>query len=204
MWRAYGGSTGVALVFNSKAMFSEKNALSTYTSPVLYEEPVAIARLFDEFCDRLETVIKFIASQPRAVVSTYLYEMLHFAVLSIKHPAFAEELEWRVIHAPYHEANESMKPVTEVIRGVPQIVYKLPLINIPDERLTGLETAESLDRIIIGPCNHPIETSFVLHEALKAEGIENPYETSTVPTLVEQIQLVSDMGLICAVWRERK
>ena len=36
IWRAYGGSTGVAMVMNSRAMFTESNALGAFTSPVQY------------------------------------------------------------------------------------------------------------------------------------------------------------------------
>lgn len=176
MWRAYGGSTGVAMVIHPTAMFSESNAYSTYTSPVLYEDPEGFRKQFALVLDRLEEHIDLIAGQPREVIAHFLYEMLHFSVLSTKHPAFSEELEWRIIHAPYHEANDRMKHSVEVIGGVPQLVYKLPLVNVPDEGLRGMEFAESLDRVIIGPCNHPIETSFALHEAMLVCGIEKPYD----------------------------
>jgi len=187
MWRAYGGSTGVALVFHGKAMYSESNALGAYTSPVVYKEPEGFRELFDRACDLLATHEQFIASQRREDVAIDLYEMLHFAVLSTKHPAFEEEAEWRIIHAPYHKASARLKPVTETIRGVPQIVYKLPLQNIPEEGLIGLDIAESLDRIIIGPSNNPIELSFVFHEALSRHGVTNSYDKvviSNVPLRV--------------------
>jgi len=175
MWRAYGGSSGVALVFYGNAMHSESSALGAYTSPVVYKEPEEFAVLFSGACDVLEAHSEFIARQHRDDVAIDLYEMLHFAVLSTKHPAFEEEAEWRVIHAPYHEASARLKPVTENIRGLPQIVYKLPLQNIPEEGLTGLDLAESLDRIIIGPTNNAIKLSFVFHEALLRRGVNNPY-----------------------------
>lgn len=176
MWRAYGGSSGVAIVFNNKALFSDSNALSVYSSPVIYKEPQKFAEMFDHACETLATNSQFIATQPTDLVATNLYEMLHFAVLSTKHPAFIEEAEWRLIHAPYYERSDRVKGSTETINGLPQLVYKLPLQNIPHEGLTGLETAESLDRIIIGPTNHPDELSFVFHEALREQGIEKSYE----------------------------
>jgi len=189
MWRAYGGSTGIALVFNATAMFSPSNALSTYSSPVIYKDPVEFAAMFDEVCDRLEANTALIAQHPAQDVADDLYETLHFAVLSTKHPAFEEEREWRVIHAPYHEASNRVSPNVEVVRGVPQIVYKLPLKNVPNEGLQGLETHESMDRIIIGPCAHPTETSFALHEVLRDQGIKNPYDKiviSNVPLRIEE------------------
>jgi hypothetical protein len=187
MWRAYGGSSGVALVFHGKAMHGESNALGAYTSPVVYTEPEEFTTLFDRACDLLGASKEFIAGQHREDVAIDLYEMLHFAVLSTKHPAFEEEAEWRIIHAPYHEASARLKPATETIRGVPQIVYKLPLQNVPEDGLNGLDLAESLDRIIIGPSNNPIELSFVFHEALLRRGVTNPYDKiviSNVPLRV--------------------
>ena len=49
------------------------------------------------------------------------------------------------------------------------------------------DLAESLDRIIIGPTNNPIELSFVFHEALLRRGVNNPYDkivVSNVPLRV--------------------
>jgi hypothetical protein len=61
----------------------------------------------------------------------------------------------------------------EVVRGIPQPVYKIPLKNIPEEGFTGATIPELLDRVIIGPTDH----SFAAYEAfvslLNEAGVEN-------------------------------
>jgi hypothetical protein len=95
--------------------------------------------------------------------------MFRFAVLCTKHPGFHEELEWRVIHSPTYEPSERVTKTIETIRGVPQHVIKIPLKNYPDEGFVGGELHELLDRIIIGPTQHPhaIADAFcdLLHQA---------------------------------------
>jgi hypothetical protein len=61
--------------------------------------------------------------------------MLAFAVLCTKHPGFAEEAEWRVIHCPWWENSPHLLKETELIQGVPQPVYKIALEDIPEKGL---------------------------------------------------------------------
>jgi hypothetical protein len=48
-----------------------------------------------------------------------------------------------------------MSHETEIIRGVPQIVCKLPIQGPPPADLAGLDIPHMLDRIIIGPTQYP-------------------------------------------------
>ena len=88
-----------------------------------------------------------------------------------KHPGFHEEKEWRVIHSPTQEPSERVLCHTEVIGGVPQPVYKIPLRNFPDEGLEGVEVPELLDRIIIGPTEYPWAVYQAFKQVLTAAGV---------------------------------
>jgi hypothetical protein len=48
-----------------------------------------------------------------------------------------------------------MKPSTEVSRGVPQIVYKIPLDGSVSDALSELDLPRIFDRLIIGPSPYP-------------------------------------------------
>ena len=57
------------------------------------------------------------------------------------------------------------------VRGVPQRVYSLPLINIEAENLRGLEIPELLNRIVVGPCQHPYIICDALIDELNSVGV---------------------------------
>jgi hypothetical protein len=57
----------------------------------------------------------------------HLFNMFRWSALSIKHPGFEEELEWRVAYTPRLARSEVITPAVRSVRGVPQIVQRLPL-----------------------------------------------------------------------------
>ena len=60
-----------------------------------------------------------------------------------------------------------IKEVT-TINGIPQTVYKIPLLNIPEEGFLNAEIPELIDRIIIGPTQYPT----AIAEAIEAQLVE--------------------------------
>lgn len=85
------------------------------------------------------------------------------ATVSLKHPAFREEREWRLIHLPFEQPSPHVKHATVTLGGMPQLVYKIRPENRPEENINGITLAELLDRIIIGPSQYagPIYASLV-------------------------------------------
>jgi hypothetical protein len=69
-----------------------------------------------------------------------------------------------------------MESSTEVVAGVPQVVYKAPLDGSASPLIADLDFAQVFDRLIVGPTPYswPIYEAFV--EALKAAGIANANE----------------------------
>jgi len=174
MWRAYGGSTGVALVLRNTAFLGTADALRVYTSPVAYMRPDDFAREFEAMGERVRLHADFLKSQGEVVVDANICNMFRFAVLSTKHPGFHEEREWRIIHSPSYEPSERVLRTVETIQGVPQHVIKVPLRNYPDQGFVGAEIQDALDRIIIGPTKHPHVIADAFCDLLRQVGLSDP------------------------------
>lgn len=174
MWRAYGGSNGVAIVINGDVMFGEGTALGAFSSPCAYWTPEQMGAELTRIAARISEHKAYVAGLERSKVKGTLFEMYRFAVLSTKHPGFSEEREWRVIASPLIHTDSLLTSAVETIRGVPQIVQKLHFENHPDKGLVGLALPDLLHRVIIGPCEFPLVIRRAIHEVLLGSGIEAP------------------------------
>lgn len=167
MWRAFGAITArVAIVFNVPWFSAGALALNLSLNPVAYlnEEEVhaeinAVIKNIHENCDFLRSV-----ERPHVVGS--VFHMLVAAVTCIKHKGFHEEREWRVLYAPNRDPSPLMEHSTEIIGGVPQIVYKVPLDGNVSQDLADIEMSRIFDRLIIGPSPYPLVIYQAFVEAL--------------------------------------
>ena len=173
MWRAYSGSTGVALVVNNTPFLSESDALKIYTSPVAYLNDAAFQIEFEKVADGIKANADFLRAHGREAVVSFVFDAFKFATLCTKHPGFIEEKEWRVIYTPTMEESDHLEKGVEVIQGTPQPVYKIPLKNIPEEGLVGVDIPELLDRIIIGPTEYPSAIREAFETLLADVGVED-------------------------------
>ena len=71
------------------------------------------------------------------------------AVTSTKHPGFREEREWRIVYTPSVDLSHNVPQARCSINGIPQVIQKLCLGSL------GIGIKDILDKIIIGPCEHP-------------------------------------------------
>ena len=156
MWRAYGATTGVALVVNSAVFLIPSTALKAYASPVAYLSDKEFEREFSRVTAAIRANADFLRGQGREALVANTFHMLRYAALCTKHPGFAEEREWRVVYCPTLEGSEHVTKEIKVINGTPQPIYKIPLKDIPQEGLTGVEIPALLDRIIIGPTQYSL------------------------------------------------
>lgn len=184
MWRAYGGTTGVALVMNSAVFVTESTALKAYTSPVSYLDSDTFANEFRRVSNTLKSEENLVRSLGKETVLNLLFQAFRFAVLCTKHPGFHEEREWRVIYSPTMEKSDHIQEFTQAVRGVPQKIHKIPLHNIPEEGFFGAEIPELLERIIIGPTEYPMAIYQAFHKLLQDAGVADPESrifTSDIP-----------------------
>jgi hypothetical protein len=170
MWRAYGGTSGVAVVLNSGVFVRGSDALSAYTSPVAY---LSVRQFGDEFAkvvQSIEAEKEFLKALGPEAMKTHLFQLFRFAVLCTKHPAFYEEQEWRVIFQPKYAPSTRLKKAVVSIRGIPQTIYKIPLVDVPDEGFYGAEIPDLVNRIIIGPTEYPVAVKDAFVALLEGAG----------------------------------
>lgn len=173
MWRAYGGNSGVAFIFNGGPMFRPSDALKAYSSPVAYLAPAGIAEEMSKIAAGLREHSAYVQQQGREWLKRGMFEAFRFAAICTKHPAFLEEREWRVISTQLLHESERLKPIPEIIGGITQLLLKLKLQDVPEEGLNGLTIPDFLDRILIGPCEHPDVIAASLTSLLKSVGVKN-------------------------------
>ena len=178
MWRAYGGMNGVALVMNNAPFQATEpsDVLKIYASPVAYFDAQKFAEKFGEVVRNIEDEASFLKQQDREEIKTRIFRMLAFAAVCTKHPGFTEEVEWRVLHAPWWESSAYLKKEIEVVKGVPQPVYKIPLKDIPEAGLFGITIPALIDRIIIGPTRDPLAIVEAFADLLAKADVEEPYK----------------------------
>lgn len=175
MWRAFGGNAArVAIVLRIPWRSPAPDVLNVMFSPVAYLQEPEAHSLMAEVTRAAHTERDFLRSVDRQVVLGSLFNMLVTAVTCWKHEGFQEEREWRVIYAPQRSPSSLMESSLEVIGGIPQIVYKLPLDAKVSEALSDLDAARVFDRLIIGPSEFsgPMYNAFT--EALGQIGVEQP------------------------------
>ena len=68
--------------------------------------------------------------------------------------------------------SDHLKQSSITIAGVPQIVYKLPLIDLPEKSLVGIEIPQLVENIIVGPTPFPYPIFEVLADALTKAGVK--------------------------------
>lgn len=177
MWRAYGGSVaGVALIFNTEVIKNPAVNLATVASPVLYGGFEEFAAELDALSDRIAQNATLIRSIPIEVSGLILGSAIHYAYMSIKHAGFSEELEWRLIHRPFDDGgNAWVRNNIVSIRGVPQLLYELPLDNIHQGmKFPQFDLNRLIHRIIIGPSLYPTTVQRAFIEKLNALEVSNP------------------------------
>lgn len=180
MWRAYGQGTGVALAVNSAPFESETDALKAYSSPVAYLSRAEFGKEFATLAANLEASRDLLRVSGEEIILANAFAMLRYAMLCTKHRGFAEEREWRVLHNPRLEPSERLRSSVEVVSGVPQRVYRIPLEDVPTEGLTGMTVDQLLRRVIIGPCADPILLWEGFVELLTEAGVANAHERVSI------------------------
>lgn len=183
MWRAYGRGAGVALVMNSAVFHSTTQALSVFTSPVAYLTADQMGDQLAVVATNLEKNQQYLTSLGRQGTINTVLAMFKFAAVATKHPGFCEEREWRAVALP----STPLKGVTSglvTLNGIPQHIQSVPLKNVPEEGLFGLDPAELIERVIIGPTEAPSTIIAAIAEALVHAGVpvdKHKIVTSNVP-----------------------
>ena len=119
---------------------------------------------------------------PALIEQFAISDAVNFAV-SIKHPGFAEEREWRFVYVTdFPSPAMDARREAVVWGGIPQIVFKLPIVLPCDDGWTSDRL--SLERIILGPCAESKTVRSGLAQLLGDYGFDNSIElvrASSIP-----------------------
>ncbi len=173
MWRAFGSATArIALVLKVPWFSGGAEALNLMFSPVAYLREQEAEAVMADVIGNVRANVDFLRSVERALVVNAVFNMLSAGVTCLKHEGFLKEREWRVIYAPHRSPSPLMESSIEVVGGIPQIIYKLPLDREKSDVLADLDLARLFDRVIIGPSQFSWPMYEAFTKALTARGVE--------------------------------
>ena len=145
MWRAYGGDNGIAIVFDPRKYAENlEEKYKIYLTPVAYLTDKELAKEVEELAVNININKDFlheVKQRDPKILHNWLMAVLRFAIVSIKHPGFKEEKEWRLVgHG--QDLDRGMEVVA--LDGIIQPVFKLDINHFE----------EILKNIIIGPTQY--------------------------------------------------
>ena len=172
MWRAAGGNTPrVAIVFKVPSKSDAPMVLNLQFSPVAYLTDQEAGLLVPEVIQNVIQNELFLKTAERQEIVNWIFHMLLWGVICIKHEGFHEEREWRVVHCPLIFQSSLITGSTEMVGGMPQFIYKLPLDRTVAPRLDDLDISQIFDRLIIGPTPYPAVMFDAFLRVLREAGI---------------------------------
>lgn len=172
MWRAFGGSTTrVAIIIKVPGYSGAALALNLIFSPVAYWTEEEGDAALQNVIENIRADCEFLQSIDRQIIVNIVFDMLLAGVTCLKHEGFREEREWRAIYYPKLRPSPLMESSAEIVNGVPQIVFKVPLDATASPALASLDFAGIFDRLIIGPSPYPWVMYEAFAEALSQAGI---------------------------------
>lgn len=174
MWRAYATNNGCALILDSAPFYQVSDALGTYSYPVCYKSGESAFQMFQSIVKGVCENVDFLRTLPAEALDERVFAMMEYHAICMKHPAFAEEREWRVVHRPVQNPNKRMEPLIVPIKGLVQKIYRLPLENVPEENLNGIEPSQIIRRILLGPSLDSAIAREAIIEKLRELNFQNP------------------------------
>jgi hypothetical protein len=174
MWRAFGGAPSrVALVVSVPYFTGALLALSLVFSPVGYHSPNQVAAELGKVARSIVENDSFLRTVEPKLLVNYVFFMASVTSMCLKHQAFKEEVEWRVIYGPNRWASPLMECSTELVSGIPQTVHKVPFDVAKSDALADLDFAVLFDRLIIGPTQYASAMVEVFVRELKSAGVKD-------------------------------
>lgn len=193
MWRAYGNSSGIALVINSKALAKLGRSLTIL--PVIYSKKNFKIN-FIKILENIENIIKKNLKNVEQLdkFSTYILSnfsyVMYIYIITLKHQGFWEEREWRIILSlfflnldSFTISSKIVEQSIENIKGNPEVIYKLNLNKLSFINPSG---ESLLKKIIIGPNSNSELLVESFSKILKNKGlddkqVENMITVSNIP-----------------------
>ena len=137
-----------------------------------YIDVNGVVEQINRITDNIISNYELIKSTERDWIKGYVFNVFKYAILSIKHPGFKEEQEWRIVYNPIMEQSPIIKNDICVVNGIPQQIYKIPLLDIPELDYYA-SIPNIIDRIIIGPVEFPWAVYKAFVEILSEAGVQD-------------------------------
>ena len=174
MWRAFGANPShVAFIFSLPKYTSAALSLGLLFSPVAYFDETGVSDQLVRVTELIKSNAEFLRTVDPKLLFGFVYQMLTAVVVCLKHKAFDEELEWRIICGPNRIPSELMEVSTEVIAGIPQTVCKILLDASKSPLLAELDMATVFTRLIIGPTQYPAALADAFIRELRELGVQD-------------------------------
>jgi hypothetical protein len=148
--------------------------LNVIFSPVAYLSEADALALLSRVIANVKAESAYLRTIEHNYIVQSIFAMLFSSGVCVKHEGFREEREWRAIYAPKRLPSAMMESSTEVVAGVPQPVYKIPLDASVSPSVAHLDISRLFDRLIIGPSSYPWMMYEAFVTALKEADIERP------------------------------
>jgi hypothetical protein len=164
MWRAYGGERGgVALIFNPHPVLQETGELKAFSVPVFYLREDQFEAKLSQKIEKLIVASKHAKEVSAEFLANVAVRYLIAEAVSAKHFAFREEREFRIVYLPTIEQSQHIECENVSVRGVPQVIQKIPLEDAPEKGLHKADIPNLVERVIIGPTDYmmPVWSAFV-------------------------------------------
>jgi hypothetical protein len=177
MWRAFGTtSTRVGIVLRFPYVSISAVSLALNFGPVAYLSEPSAHGVIDQVVANIQANREYLHTLGREAIVQLVFQMFASGIVCLKHEGFHEEREWRAIYTPKRWSSPMMESATEVLAGVPQIIYKVPLDGSVSPLIADLDFARVFDRLIVGPTPYPWPIYGAFVGALKDTGVQNADE----------------------------
>ncbi len=173
MWRAFGDNQPrVALVFSVPLFTNAAAALGISFSPVAYLPEREAHNVVNQVIENLNTHREYLKSTlSNDELTGWIFQLLLLGVACLKHEGFQEEQEWRGVYTTGLAQPSLLESAIEVVRGVPQRIYKIPFDKAVHPALEALDMANILECVVIGPTLYPRVMYDAFTEALAIAGV---------------------------------
>jgi len=146
MWRAYGGTAGVAIVVNGGPLLRPTDALKAYTSPVAYCNDNEVENEFVRLLGNIERNSEYIKCIGDEAARNQMFSALRHA-FSAQSTRLSRRTRVAGNYSPSYQRSTRITSAIESINGTPQPICKIPFKDVPEEGLVGLNLSAFVDRI---------------------------------------------------------
>ena len=174
-WQSY-GKNGVAIVLKSDIFLSGKSVRGFCSIPVKYFTYARFEQYMNEFIQSVLIHENDISTMTDEDFLNTLKYFIRFSIVSMKHPGFDKEKEWRVFGHKNDINMAGLYSDIECIKGIIQPVFKLRFaITEKDEENCDIYLSQLLDKIIVGPTQHAY---YATSKLAIAQALSQYYETA--------------------------